>query len=118
LKGAPSPSATCWKQCAAPLWRQIKADVTGLPVRVPRNVETTAAGAAIIAAVGSGECPGIGQAVASFVTFEPDEHEPDAENRDAYEDAYRLYREVYFALKPVFGRGRGDMSHEPGVGGR
>ena len=32
-----------------------------------------------------------------------------AENRDAYEDAYRLYREVYFALKPVFGRGRGDM---------
>jgi xylulokinase len=101
-----------------PLWRQIKADVTGLPVRVPRNVETTAAGAAIIAAVGSGECPGIGQAVASFVTFEPDEHEPDAENRDAYEDAYRLYREVYFALKPVFGRGRGDMSHEPGVGGR
>ena len=101
-----------------PLWRQIKADVTGLPVRVPRNVETTAAGAAIIAAVGSGECPGIGEAVASFVTFEPDEHQPDAESRDAYEDAYRLYREVYFALKPVFSRGRGHMAHEPGAGGR
>jgi xylulokinase len=101
-----------------PLWRQIKADVTGLPIRVPRNVETTAAGAAIIAAVGSGECPGIGQAVASFVEFEPDEHQPDPENRDAYEDAYRLYREVYFALKPVFARGRGHMAHEPGAGGR
>ena len=35
-----------------PLWRQIKADVTGLPVRVPRSVETTATGAAILAAVG------------------------------------------------------------------
>ena len=37
-----------------PLWRQIKADVTGLPVRVPASVETTATGAAILAAVGSG----------------------------------------------------------------
>ena len=104
-KDAPSRSATSWKRCAAlasgsrritivgggakgPLWRQIKADVTGLPVRVPTNVETTAAGAAILATVGSGECPGIGQAVQSFVTFEPDEHQPDPECRDAYEDAY------------------------------
>ena len=37
-----------------PLWRQIKADVTGLPVRVPVSVETTATGAAILAAVGAG----------------------------------------------------------------
>ena len=37
-----------------PLWRQIKADVTGLPVRVPVSVETTATGAAILAAVGVG----------------------------------------------------------------
>src|SRR5207249_9447589 len=36
------------------LWRQIKADVTGLPVRVPTSVETTATGAAILAAVGAG----------------------------------------------------------------
>jgi sugar (pentulose or hexulose) kinase len=28
-----------------PLWRQIKSDVTGLPVRVPTSVETTATGA-------------------------------------------------------------------------
>src|SRR5207247_2187086 len=40
-----------------PLWRQIKADVTGLPVRVPTNVDTTAAGAATLATVGSGACP-------------------------------------------------------------
>jgi xylulokinase len=93
-----------------PLWRQIKADVTGLPVRVPTNVETTAAGAAILAAVGSGECPGIGQAVQSFVTFEPDEHQPDPQTRDAYEEAYRLYRDVYFSLKPVFARAQEHMA--------
>jgi sugar (pentulose or hexulose) kinase len=80
---------------------------------VPTNVETTAAGAAILAAVGSGECPGIGQAVTSFVTFEPDEHQPDPECRDAYEDAYRLYRDVYFALKPVFARSLEHTVHEP-----
>ena len=101
-----------------PLWRQIKADVTGLPVRVPRNVETTAAGAAILAAVGSGEHRDVGRAVQSFVTFEPDEHQPDARYRDAYEEAYQLYREVYFALKPVFSRGRGPMADGPGAGSR
>jgi xylulokinase len=101
-----------------PLWRQIKADVTGLPVRVPTNVETTAAGAAILATVGSGERPGIGQAVQSFVTFEPDEHQPDPECRDAYEDAYQLYRDVYFALKPVFARSQEHMARAPGAGGR
>ena len=101
-----------------PLWRQIKADVTGLPVRVPRNVETTAAGAAILAAVGSGECPGIDHAVKSFVAFEPDEHQPNPAHRDAYEDAYGLYREVYFALKPVFGQGQRRVAHAPGADGR
>ena len=101
-----------------PLWRQIKADVTGLPVRVPTNVETTAAGAAILATVGSGERPGIGQAVQSFVTFEPDEHQPDPECRDAYEDAYQLYRDVYFALKPVFARSQERMARAPRAGGR
>jgi xylulokinase len=101
-----------------PLWRQIKADVTGLPVRVPTNVETTATGAAILATVGSGERPGIGQAVQSFVTFEPDEHQPDPECRDAYEDAYQLYRDVYFALKPVFARSQEHMARAAGADGR
>jgi xylulokinase len=85
-----------------PLWRQIKADVTGLPVRVPRSVETTATGAAILAAVGSGIHESVADAVAAFVAFQPEEHAPDPQAREAYDDAYRRYREVYFALKPVF----------------
>jgi xylulokinase len=85
-----------------PLWRQIKADVTGLPVRVPTSVETTATGAAILAAVASGIHATVSDAVDAFVAFRPDEHEPDPERRAAYDEAYRRYREVYFALKPVF----------------
>ena len=87
-----------------PLWRQIKADVTGLPVRVPTSVETTATGAAILAAVASGVHASVADAVAAFVAFRPDEHEPDPERRQAYDEAYRRYRDVYFALKPVFAR--------------
>jgi len=82
-------------------WRQIKADVTGLPVRVPENVETTATGAAILAAVGSGMFPDVGGAVKAFVAYRPEEHEPDPRTRDAYEEAYHRYRDVYFALKKV-----------------
>jgi xylulokinase len=89
------------------LWRQIKADVTGLPVRVPKSVETTATGAAILAAVGSQLFPTVADAVQSFVAYQPQEHQPDPEHHGAYEDAYRRYRDVYFALKPVFERAAG-----------
>jgi xylulokinase len=84
------------------LWRQIKADVTGLPVRVPTSVETTATGAAILAAVGSGVHATVADAVDAFVSYQPEEEVPDPERQQRYEDAYRRYRELYFALKPVF----------------
>jgi xylulokinase len=84
------------------LWRQIKADVTGLPVRVPTSVETTATGAAILAAVGSGVHSSMAEAVDAFVAYQPHEQLPDPERHELYAQAYRRYREVYFALKPVF----------------
>jgi xylulokinase len=85
-----------------PLWRQIKADVTGLPVRVPTSVETTATGAAILATVGAGLHAGVADAVSAFVSYRPDVHEPDPEASKAYDDAYTKYRAVYQALRPVF----------------
>jgi xylulokinase len=88
-----------------PLWRQIKADVTGLPVRVPESVETTSTGAAILAAVAAGVHPTVADAVEAFVAFRPEEHQPDPERREIYDEAYRRYRDVYFALKPVFAAG-------------
>jgi xylulokinase len=84
------------------LWRQIKADVTGYPIRVPTSVETTSTGAAILAAVAAGLFPSIAEATEAFVSFEPDENQPDPAARDAYNAAYRRYRDVYAALKPVF----------------
>jgi xylulokinase len=86
------------------LWRQIKADVTGLPVRVPTSVETTATGAAILAAVGAGIHASVAEAVDAFVDYEPDEQRPDPERHERYSAMYCQYRDVYFALKPVFER--------------
>ena len=77
--------------------------MTGLPVRVPESVETTATGAAILAAVGAGVHATVSDAVEAFVRFRPDVHEPDAATRDAYEEAYGRYRAVYGALRGVFG---------------
>jgi xylulokinase len=84
------------------LWRRIKADVTGLPVRVPENPETTATGAAMIAAVGAGLHASVADAARAFVRYEPGEVAPNPATEEGYEAAYRLYRDVYFALKPVF----------------
>jgi xylulokinase len=86
------------------LWRQIKADVTGLPVRVPANVETTATGAAMLAAVAAGLFSSVAEATDAFVDYEPRQHTPDDARRGDYDDAYRRYRDVYAALKPVFSR--------------
>lgn len=86
------------------LWRQIKADVTGLPVRVPKTVETTSTGAATLAAVGVGLFASVEEAVATFVAFQPEEHHPDPAQHELYSESYDRYRDVYFALKPVFER--------------
>jgi sugar (pentulose or hexulose) kinase len=45
----------------------------------------------------------VADAVKTFVAFRPEEHQPDPAAREAYEEAYGRYRDVYFALKPVFG---------------
>ena len=74
----------------------------GLPVRVPTSVETTATGAAILAAVGAGVHASVAEAVAAFVDYQPDEHVPDPERHQLYTSAYHRYRELYYALKPVF----------------
>jgi len=42
------------------------------------------------------------EAVRAFVTYQPEEHQPDDGSHQAYEEPYRRYRDVYFALKPVF----------------
>ena len=85
----------------SPLWRQIKADVTGLPVVKMETVETTALGAALLALDGAGMVGSLAQAVQAAVkTVETREPNPVSQAR--YQDYYQVYRKAYFALLPVF----------------
>ncbi len=85
----------------SPLWRQIKADVTGLPVSITDTTETTALGAGILALTGSGLIGSLDEAV-NLTNHVIETRGPNPETRKIYEDYYQLYRASYFSLLPVF----------------
>jgi xylulokinase len=83
------------------LWNQIKADVTGLPVAVPKETETTALGAALLALIGIGTYASLQEACTHVVRIR-ERFEPRADAQTTYAELYQLYRQVYFALVPAF----------------
>ncbi len=87
------------------LWRQMRADVTGLPVRVAADVETTARGAAMLAAAGAGLHATPAAAARAMARHGGETLEPDPTRRAVYDEAYDRYRRVYAALRPVFAKG-------------
>lgn len=82
------------------LWRQIIADVLGVPLSLTRTAEGVATGAGILAAVGAGWYPGVAEACAAMVgvtgTTTPGPQAGD------YDRAYAAYRALYPALKDSF----------------
>jgi xylulokinase len=85
----------------SPLWRQIKADVTGLPVSITETVETTALGAGILALAGSGLFGSLSEAV-ELTTHVIETREPHLKTSALYNEYYQIYRATYFSLLPVF----------------
>ena len=77
------------------LWLQIKADVTGRPVRPVLAAEPTALGAAILAGLAAGTFSDIADAVARTVLPSARCHEPDEQARPVYEERYAQYRALY-----------------------
>ena len=83
------------------LWNQIKADVTGLQVKVPEITETTALGAAFLALVGIGAYATLSEASEHIVKIR-ECLDPDPAAQSIYAEAYERYRQTYFATLPVF----------------
>ncbi len=83
------------------LWNQIKADVTGLQVKVPKITETTALGAAFLALVGIGAYASLSEASEHIVKIR-ECLDPDPATQSIYTEAYERYRQTYFATLPVF----------------
>ncbi len=99
----------------SPLWRRIAADVTGLPVRVPREEEAAALGAALQAlwceemldSTKSSAEERIASIVDDHVSFEGGAViEPDPPSVEAYEGAYAEYSKYLGALSPLYRKNR------------
>ena len=82
------------------LWVQLKADICRVPLRRPDVTEAACLGAALLAGVAVGVYPDLHAAVARAVRLEQ-RIEPRPEAMAAYEERYRLYRQVYPALIPI-----------------
>jgi xylulokinase len=80
----------------------IRADVAGLPVSRPEDVETTARGAAMLAAAGAGLHADVSTAVAQMVGPRREPILPDPERQAIYAGCYERYRQLYAAVRPLF----------------
>ena len=83
------------------LWAQIRADLSGLPVQVPAQTDTSPMGGAMLAAVAAGIHPDLA-AAAALVGRAGETFEPDAGSQAEYDDAYLAYRKLFDCLKPMF----------------
>ena len=84
------------------LVRQMRADVTGLPVYHSEDVETTSRGAAMLAAAGAGLHGSVAEAAAAMSRIASEPHMPDAVAAEAYAAGHARYRELFDALAPRF----------------
>lgn len=86
----------------AGLWNSIKADVTGLPVRVTDMKASGVLGAAILAraaATGSALAD-VSQEMVAYTEV----IEPNIANKAVYDDVYPLFLDLYESLRPTFTR--------------
>lgn len=86
---------------SSPLWRQMLADVYGCPVTTVASKEGPALGVAILAGVGTGVWSSVPQACDAVIKTNPPQN-PVAENRREYEKFYKLYTQIYPALKDSY----------------
>jgi xylulokinase len=84
----------------SPFLRRLQAEVYGLPVKTVNREEGPAYGAALIAAVGAGAFADLAAAARATLTRTAPEM-PSPESHHAYDAAYRRFRALYPALRPV-----------------
>ena len=87
----------------SPLWRSILAGVFRKPIATLQTQEGSAYGAALLAMVGTGEFGSVQEACAQIIA-ERSRKQPSADLVGVYRESYRLFRELYPALKDLFPR--------------
>ena len=98
---------TAMRACGGPAraaaWNQIKADVTGFVVEVPRVRETATVGAGIVAAVGVGAHPDLRTAIGAMTVIDR-RFDPDPERIQIYDRVFEAYVALHPAIAPVLAR--------------
>jgi len=75
-------------------WNQLKADVTGIRIRVPEVEDAAAMGAALLAGIGTGQYASVHKAVESTVRTRK-VYVPNAEKHSSYLKLYEKYEALY-----------------------
>lgn len=86
------------------VWRQIQADVFGIPLKAVMLEEQACLGACICAAIGCGRYADVAQAVGAMVRYHDWQIEPISGNHARYQEYYRLFKEVYTSSADVLER--------------
>lgn len=82
----------------SPIWCQMQADITGLPVRIPKEKEAACLGAAIISAVSDGRFDSYEAAVEACVEMQ---HQYDPNPTERTERKYRRFCALYNAALEI-----------------
>ena len=82
----------------SPIWCQLYADITGLPVRIPAEKEAACLGAAMIAAVADGKYADFNEAAQNLVSFT---HEYTPHPCEHFERKYRRFCKLYDAALEI-----------------
>ena len=82
----------------SPIWCQMYADITGLPVKIPAEKEAACLGAAMIAAVADGKYENFAQASEELVAFS---HQYAPNPSEHYETKYKRFCRLYNAALEI-----------------
>ena len=91
----------CGGGAKSPLWRQMTADIIGIPVEVLTTEEGPGLGGAMLAAVADGVYGSVQKAADRIVRVK-ETLLPDPELTSRYDEKYRVFDQIYPALKPVY----------------
>ena len=93
----------CGGGAKSPLWKKIIANVLNVKVDVPETEEGPGYGAAMLAAVACGEYASVQEAAGKLVKV-VDTIEPDPVLAAKYEERYAQFKQIYPAVKELFGK--------------
>ena len=103
MQVVPETMLACGGGAKSPFWRQMMADIFGMPVATVQNTEGPALGAAILAGTAAGLYESVPEACDRMIR-QAEPLLPDVARSASYEPFYQLYTSLYPALADSYAR--------------